>query len=83
MGQNAHFMLLCETAEQVQGKCRPKECLDIDDSLCISHVVLLCNHGAFLVYYHHSVCESHATSQQTVQTVQVDVIEKSIEDQLE
>ena len=49
---------------------RPEECLDIDDSLRIRHVILLCDHGALLVNHHHGVGESDSTSQQTVQTVE-------------
>lgn len=57
----------------LQSKSRqstPEEGLDVDDGLCISHVVLLCNHGALLVDHHHGVGESHSTSKQTVQTVE-------------
>lgn len=45
---------------------RPEQGLDIDYGLCISHVVLLCNHGALLINHNHGVGESHSTSQQTV-----------------
>lgn len=62
----SHYMRLQSKFEQ----SRPEECLDIDDSLCIRHVILLCNHGALLVNHHHGVGESHSTSQQTVQTVE-------------
>lgn len=46
---------------------RPEKCLNIDYSLCISHVVLLCNHGALLVHHHHGVGKRHSASQQTIQ----------------
>lgn len=52
------------------GQSRPEQCLDVDDGLCISHIVLLSNHGTLLVNHHHGVGESDPTSQQTVQTVE-------------
>lgn len=52
------------------GQSRPEQCLDVDDGLCISHIVLLSNHGTLLVNHHHGVGKSDPTSQQTVQTVE-------------
>lgn len=46
---------------------RPEEGLDVDDGLCVGHVVFLCDHGALLVDHHHGVRERHSASQQTVQ----------------
>lgn len=46
----------------------PEKCLDINDSLCISHVVLLCNHRALLVNHNHRVGKCHSASQQAIQT---------------
>lgn len=69
--KNIHFRLECEIIEQVWER-RPEEGLDIDDGLCVSHVVLFCNHGALLVNYHHCVSKSHSTSQQAVQTIETE-----------
>lgn len=51
-------------------KIKPEEGLYVDDGLGVSHVVLLCDHGALLVHHHHGVGESNSTAKQTVQTVE-------------
>ena len=51
------------------GQSGPEKGLDVDDGLCVGHVVLLCDHGALLVNHHHGVGEGHSAPQQTVQTV--------------
>lgn len=63
---------MCHIAVRQQKfkQSRPEESLDVDNGLGISHIVLLCNHGALLVNHYHGVGKSDSTSQQTVQTAE-------------